>query len=215
MSAIDIIRSFAESSESDDAKATVIITRGGLRELVSMHEAAKRIIAAQPQALALLGAKMAEKDAEIERLTRVIAGMDVEVNGAMRDFDNAKAEIARLSERLRSTAQILVCKVGADGPMDAEEAARRAVAELARLREENEELTMERDRSHEREAVLLRRPLDGDAVEFARLRSLLKGALVPCPACDGSKVERVGLLTWECKRCAGDTPGYVPAPVQP
>lgn len=107
MSAIDIIRSFAESTEPDDAKATVIITRGGLRELVLMHEAAERIIAAQPEALALLGAKMADKD----------------------------AENASLHERLRTTAQILIAEVGANGPMDAEDAARKAVTKIEHLRE--------------------------------------------------------------------------------
>lgn len=38
--------------------------------------------------------------------------------------------IACLRERLRETAQILIAAVGADGPMDAEEAARRAVAKM-------------------------------------------------------------------------------------
>lgn len=40
----------------------------------------------------------------------------------------------RLAVRLRETAQILISEFGADGPMDAEDAARRAVAEAGRLR---------------------------------------------------------------------------------
>lgn len=51
---------------------------------------------------------------------------------------------AELHHRLRHVAQVLIAEVGADGPMDAEAAAERAVAtilalrdEVARLRQEN------------------------------------------------------------------------------
>ena len=49
--------------------------------------------------------------------------------------DELRAEVARLRERLRETSQILIAEVGAEGPMDAEDAAREAVARMARLRE--------------------------------------------------------------------------------
>jgi hypothetical protein len=45
------------------------------------------------------------------------------------------AEIASLRDRLRDTAQILIAEVGATGPADAEEFARKAVSQIARLRE--------------------------------------------------------------------------------
>lgn len=45
------------------------------------------------------------------------------------------AENDRLRGRLRETTQILVAAIGADGPCDAEEAAKRIVAELSSLRE--------------------------------------------------------------------------------
>lgn len=47
--------------------------------------------------------------------------------------DEQAREIARLTERLRATAQILVASIGADGPCDAEDAARRMVAKVDRL----------------------------------------------------------------------------------
>jgi hypothetical protein len=100
MSAIDIIRSFAEAREEhDEAVINGGITYGVARELLAMHETAERIIAAQPEALAVFGAKM-----------------------------------ARLENRLRDTAQILISEVGADGPMDTEDAARKAVDVIARLK---------------------------------------------------------------------------------
>lgn len=46
----------------------------------------------------------------------------------------AEAEVERLKGRLRTTAQILIAKVGADGPMDAEDAAARAVRLIDKLR---------------------------------------------------------------------------------
>ena len=45
------------------------------------------------------------------------------------------ADIASLRDRLRDTAQILIAEVGATGPADAEEVARKAVSQIARLRE--------------------------------------------------------------------------------
>lgn len=45
------------------------------------------------------------------------------------------AEVAQLRARLRETAQILIAEVGADGPMNAEEAARKAVERMTSLRE--------------------------------------------------------------------------------
>ena len=47
----------------------------------------------------------------------------------------AENEADRLRERLREVAQILIAEVGAEGPMDAEDAARKAVARMERLRE--------------------------------------------------------------------------------
>ncbi|MFA4971305.1 MAG: hypothetical protein WC683_01745 [bacterium] len=55
-------------------------------------------------------------------------------------------QIDQLRERLRTTAQILIGAVGAEGPMDAEDAARRAVAEVDRLdRWKGEALRVERE----------------------------------------------------------------------
>ncbi len=50
------------------------------------------------------------------------------------------AEIASLRDRLRDTAQILIAEVGATGPADAEEVARKAVSQIARLREALEKI---------------------------------------------------------------------------
>lgn len=47
---------------------------------------------------------------------------------------SADNEVDRLRARLRSTAQILIEAVGADGPMDAEDAARKAVERINALR---------------------------------------------------------------------------------
>ena len=47
---------------------------------------------------------------------------------------SAENEVDRLRARLRSTAQILIEAVGADGPMDAEDAARKAVDRMDTLR---------------------------------------------------------------------------------
>ena len=47
------------------------------------------------------------------------------------------AEIASLRDRLRDTAQILIAEVGATGPADAEEVARKAVSQIARLTDAN------------------------------------------------------------------------------
>lgn len=44
------------------------------------------------------------------------------------------AEVTRLRDRLRKTAQILIEEVGADCPMDAEDAARKAVEQMSILR---------------------------------------------------------------------------------
>jgi hypothetical protein len=44
-------------------------------------------------------------------------------------------EADRLRARLRDVAQILIAEVGADGPMDAEDAAHKAVERMALLRE--------------------------------------------------------------------------------
>jgi len=65
------------------------------------------------------------------------------------DLDALIAEVERLRARLRGTAQLLIAEVGACGPMDAEEAAKRAVAEVVRLREENE--LLRKDLKEERE----------------------------------------------------------------
>jgi len=51
-----------------------------------------------------------------------------------------RAEVERLEARLRDTAQILVGAVGAYGPCDAEDAARRAVVEVERLRDALKEI---------------------------------------------------------------------------
>jgi regulator of replication initiation timing len=65
--------------------------------------------------------------AEVERLR---AGVD----GCVTAIENLRAERNALRERLRETAQILIAEVGAEGPMDAEDAAREAVARMERLR---------------------------------------------------------------------------------
>ena len=46
----------------------------------------------------------------------------------------AENEADRLRARLRETAQVLIAEVGANGPMDAEEAARKAVERMVNLR---------------------------------------------------------------------------------
>lgn len=48
---------------------------------------------------------------------------------------NAESEADRLRARLRETAQVLIEEIGADGPMDAEDAARKAVERMRKLRE--------------------------------------------------------------------------------
>lgn len=55
---------------------------------------------------------------------------------AENEADGLRAEAHLLRERLRETAQILVAEVGADGPMNAEDAARKAVEQLQALRDE-------------------------------------------------------------------------------
>lgn len=52
-------------------------------------------------------------------------------------------EVDRLRSRLRETAQILITEVGASGPMDAEDAARRAVERMTLLR------TLADEKAHE------------------------------------------------------------------
>jgi hypothetical protein len=58
----------------------------------------------------------------------------------------AESEAARLRARLRTTTQILIEEIGADGPMSAEDAARKAVARMRRLSELADEKT---DTNHE------------------------------------------------------------------
>jgi ferredoxin len=53
--------------------------------------------------------------------------------------------IRYLRERLRETSQILITEVGADGLMDAEDAARAIVAMVERLRAEAADLRMQLD----------------------------------------------------------------------
>jgi hypothetical protein len=59
--------------------------------------------------------------------------------------DEIRAEVARLRERLREVTEILIAEVGAEGPMDAEDAARKAVARME---------AVQRSRSAERAAVV-------------------------------------------------------------
>jgi hypothetical protein len=56
---------------------------------------------------------------------------------------SAENEADRLRARLRETAQVLIAEVGADGPMDAEEAARKAVERMVNLR------TLADEKAHE------------------------------------------------------------------
>jgi hypothetical protein len=72
------------------------------------------------------GAKMADDDV-LDVVSRVL-------NRAVRP-NKVQAENAHLRERLREVAQVLIAEVGAEGPMDAEDAARKAVARMERLRE--------------------------------------------------------------------------------
>lgn len=59
------------------------------------------------------------------------------------DLAVAENETDRLRSRLRETAQILIAEVGADGSMDAEEAARKAVERMTLLR------TLADEKAHE------------------------------------------------------------------
>jgi hypothetical protein len=79
------------------------------------------------------------------------------------------SELNELRERLRETAQILIAEVGADGPTNAEDAARMAVARMERLRELADEKAHEaglcarrmteaqeaRNKAHEEERALV------------------------------------------------------------
>jgi hypothetical protein len=56
------------------------------------------------------------------------------------DGDCYGCECDRLRVTSRRVAQILIDAVGSDGPMDAEDVARRAVARIAELEAENERL---------------------------------------------------------------------------
>lgn len=58
-----------------------------------------------------------------------------ELDGCVTAIESLRAERNILRERLREVAQVLVAEIGADGPMDAEDAARKAVGRMERLRE--------------------------------------------------------------------------------
>ena len=59
---------------------------------------------------------------------------------AVIERDMMTARAAGLSARLRDTAQRLIAYVGANGSLNAEDAADRAIGEIVRLRAENERL---------------------------------------------------------------------------
>lgn len=89
-------------------------------------------------------------------------------------------EVEALRARLRTTAQTPIAEVGLAGTERAEEAAKRAVAEIARLRERVDTLLKERaetfpavaaSRAVKRESDALRRLVDGKDAEIARLRA--------------------------------------------
>jgi FtsZ-binding cell division protein ZapB len=84
------------------------------------------------------------------------------------------------------------------------------VTEIARLRAENERLTRERDRAQAQFQDLL----SVGNTEIARLRSLLKCALVPCGKCKGLGRINAGFRgPAVCEPCNGK--GYVPVEVEP
>jgi transposase-like protein len=60
-------------------------------------------------------------------------------------LDKTERELDEALGRMRVTAQTLIEEVGASGPANAEDVAVAAVAEIARLREQLDEVTRERD----------------------------------------------------------------------
>ena len=92
--------------------------------------------------------KRLREDAVVARSVETTLTVEVErlrTNAAARErFLRREGNLLRAAERdrddlrdrLRVTAQILIAAVAADGPMNAEDAARKAVAEVERLREQ-------------------------------------------------------------------------------
>jgi len=70
---------------------------------------------------------------------------------------------AQLKDRLRTTCQILVEAVGADGPTDAEDVARRIVEELRQARAERDTMRDTLTRAQERGTALLTRAREAEA----------------------------------------------------
>jgi len=116
-------------SEPEDVGAAISPAyEATLRGMVSALTAAKDAYARHDAAEALRG----QADSAIPELLDTVDALRVSLAA---EKSRAENEADRLRARLRETAQILIEEVGADGPMDAEDAARKAVGRMNRLRE--------------------------------------------------------------------------------
>jgi len=89
-----------------------------------------------PRHLKLADAELiANAPSDLKALLEEVERLRGEVDGCVTAIESLRAERNALRERLREVAQILIAEVGAEGPMDAEDAARKAVARMERLRE--------------------------------------------------------------------------------
>lgn len=134
-----------------------------------------------------LGARCAQLEAERD-----------EARSKLRGYETAPVHVAAdvLRSRLRETAQILIEAVGADGPMDAEDAARKAVGRMDTLRDLADEKAAE--------AGLYSRRMEQAQKARGEVRSRLveEGWVGPdkwsyCPYC-GVEAPRPGLHKWGC-----------------
>lgn len=81
--------------------------------------------------------------------SRCIAELEASLTAAYQERDGAWNENEYLRHRLRMTGRILIEAVGADGPMNAEDAAKRAVKRIAELEQERVILIEFLDRQRE------------------------------------------------------------------
>lgn len=150
----------ARSLRAQTDGASVVVDREDLSTYVTKADQFDAAVAERDSLAAKLvkldsdmaGARMRNDDleaklAEAERERDALAGnLTVE----MRVSESARADAERLQERLRTTCRALVNAAGADGPMDAEDAAARLVARYEAALNDAERLRGERDEAWER-----------------------------------------------------------------
>jgi hypothetical protein len=150
-----------------DAPATI----AALLDSLSLDRVAREERETEEEAIfaALLNyADFGEKPADLTRpLAPVVAQLVADANAMA-------LQMGRLRARLRDTAQILLAEVGADGPCDAEDAARRAVAALSLARSELARVKVARDSVAAAEAR-------GAARERERIAAWLRGQMDLAP----------------------------------